>query len=268
MTNNLNQMIKSALIIGAMTSISPFANASEEQPADMSDPMAVYNQLGGGITDRGLNVKYGQAYDTGSDVTMGMNVVEIKGIAGNSLGWSDTVEPDDSIDSFRFRNFNVDLLNGQGKQFDINYDVERESIDASYSLMQALPKMGGINLYPLVGLGVNIQNNAIETINNGQPVVDSGYSLPGVFGLVGMYGKWALTDQIWLNYNPMFLSTLGGSDFYKNNAYGVDNGNMLAHEVIASYQVNPRLNFRYFANFNDEVSFKDGEHRIEFNYQF
>lgn len=268
MTMISNSSFKVALITGALLAVSPFVSANEEQPADMSDPMAVYNQLGGGITDRGLNLKFGQAYDTGSDITMGMNIVEVKGIAGNALGWSNTVDPDDSIDSLRYRNFNVDLTNGRGRQFDVNYDVERESFDASYSLMQALPAMGSVNLYPLAGVGLNVQNNAIDSVQNGQPVVDSGYSMPGAFALVGMYGKWALNDKIWLNYNPMFLTTLGGSDFYKDNAYGVSNSNIFMHEVIASYQVNPRLNFRYFANFSDEVNFKDGEHRIEFNYQF
>lgn len=261
------RVLKSAIVMSALLSTAPITFANDE-PADMSDPLAVYNQIGGGITDRGLNIKFGQTYDTGSATTMGMNIVEAKGIAGEALGWSNTVEPDDSIDSFRFRNFNVDIANGRGAQIDANYDVEREAIDASYSIIQALPKMGAINLYPLAGLGINIQNNAIDSIDNGVPVIDSGYSVPGVFGVVGMYGKWAINDKIWLNYNPMFLTSIAGSDYYVDNAYGKGNSNIFAHEFIASYQINPVTNVRYFANFSDEVDFTDGQHRIEFNYQF
>ncbi|GAL33477.1 hypothetical protein JCM19240_2173 [Vibrio maritimus] len=268
MTINLNRISKAAFVSAIFCTSSPFVSADEAQLADMSDPMAVFDQLGGGISDRGINIKYGQMYDTNSDVTMGMNIVEVKGIAGGMLGWSDTVKPDDSIDSVRFRNFNGNITNGRGKQIDVNYDVERESLDASYSVMQALPPLKNFNLYPFAGVGVNVQNNAIDTYQNGQAVVDSGYSIPGVFGQIGMYSKLAVTDKIWLNYNPMFLTTIGGSDFYKNNAYGLGKSNITMHELIASYQVNPRLNFRYFANFSDEVSFRDGQHRLEFNYQF
>lgn len=235
---------------------------------DMSDPLAVYTQAGFGITDKGLNIKIGQAYDTGSTTTMGMNIIEAKGIAGEVLGWSNTVEPDDSLDSFRFRNFKVDMTNGRGAQVDATYDVEQESIDASYSIIQALPKMGPINLYPLAGLGVNIQNNAVDSIVDGHKVIDNGFSVPGVFGVVGMYGKWAINDKIWLNYNPMFLTSIVGSDYYTGNTYGTDNSNIFVHEFIVSYQITPVSNVRYFANFSDEVNFSDGEHRIEFNYQF
>lgn len=262
-----NQILKSAIVAGALLSTAPLALANDE-PADMSDPLAVYNQFGAGVTDRGINLKFGQTYDTGSDTTMGMNVVEAKGIAGEALGWSNTVEPDDSIDSFRFRNFNVDMKTGRGAQIDATYDVEREAIDASYSVIQALPKLGPINLYPLAGLGVNIQNNAVDSVNNGVAEIDSGFSVPGVFGVIGMYGKWAINDKVWLNYNPMFLTSIAGSDYYVDNTYGAGNSNIFAHEFIVSYQINPVTNVRYFANFSDEVDFSDGQHRIEFNYQF
>ena len=70
-----------------------------------------------------------------------------------------------------------------------------------------------------------------------------------------------------LNYNPFYLSTLSGSNNYKDNAYGIGNDSILLHEFAASYQINPRLNIRYFANWNENVDFSDGDHRIEFNYQ-
>ena len=244
------------------------AEGEDQELQDMSDPLAVFSQLGAGYTDRGINLKYGESYDTGNPTTMGMNVVELKGIGGEALGFSNTVEPDNSIDSFRFRNFEVDLTTGRGTQIDLNYDVESESANASYSFMQALPKWGRIQLYPIVGLGVNIQNNAVDKVIDGQPQIDDGYSVPGLYAVAGMYSKITITDKIWANYNPMYLTSVAGSDYYQNNTYGQANDDLLLHEVALSYQINPRTNIRYFANFTDEVNFKDGEHRIEFNYQF
>ncbi len=255
----------------ALLSLAVSANAAEKEEKelqDMSDPLAVFSQAGVGYTDRGLNLKYGESYDTGSATTMGMNVIEIKGIGGEAIGFSDTVEPDNSIDSFRFRNFEVDLTTGRGAQIDMSYDVETESANASYSFMQALPKWGRIQLYPIAGIGVNIQNNAVDNIVGDVREIDEGYSIPGVYGVVGMYSKLTITDKIWANYNPMYLTSIAGSDHYQNNTYGLGNDDILLHEVAVSYQLSPRANVRYFANFTDEIDFKDGEHRIEFNYQF
>ncbi len=257
-------------ILGVSTSLSVLASDKEElsELQDMSDPLAVYSMAGLGYTDRGFNFKFGQSYDSGNAEIMAMNVIEVKGFLGESLGFSQTVEPDNSVDFIRFRNFIVNTSNGRGKQIDLNIDVERENLNLSYSFIQALPKWGAIQLYPLAGVGVSIQNNAIDRIEDDEPVIDNGYSMEGFYTVVGMYTKIELTDEIWLNYNPMYISTLSGSDHYKDNAYGVSNSNMLLHEVSASYQVNQRANIRYFANFSDEVNFKDGEHRIEVNYQF
>ncbi len=78
----------------------------------MSDPLAVYTQAGMGYTDKGLNIKIGQAYDSGIPNMMAMNVVELKGILGDSIGTTDNRT--DSIDIIRFRNFKVNTTNGQG----------------------------------------------------------------------------------------------------------------------------------------------------------
>ncbi len=51
---------------------------------------------------------------------MGMNVFEIKGIAGEAIIGNDR-GADDSIDSIRFRNF-VNLTNGRGTQVDMSWD--------------------------------------------------------------------------------------------------------------------------------------------------
>lgn len=241
---------------------------AEEEVQDMSDPLAVFTQVGAGATNKGLNLKIGKTYDTGSDVTMGMNVFEVKGFGGELLGWDSNQVRDDSVDSFRFRNFNVNMTNGRGAQVDVSYDIASERADASYSFIQALPKFGPVQFFPLAGAGVTIQNNAVTARNDQGEVTDrvEGYTMPGTFALIGTYTKITLTDKIWLNYNPMFMTTLSGSDDYKSNAFG-GKGDMLVHEFAASYQFTPRFNVRYFANWNEDVDFGEGDHRIEFNYQ-
>lgn len=200
---------------------------------------------------------------------MGMNIFEVKGIYGEAIGFADDELRDNSIDSFRYRNFEVDLTKGLGKQIDMEYNVESERANLSYSLMQALPKFGAVQLYPLAGLGVSVQNNAVDHVDkDGNQIIDHGYSMTGVYGVVGMYSKITITDKIWLNYNPMYLKSISGSDFYTTNTYGEGTDSILAHEFVASYQINKRANIRYFANFSNEVDFSDGDHRIEFNYQF
>jgi D-serine dehydratase len=52
--------------------------AGQKEVQDMSDPLAVYTQVGVGATNKGLNFKVGQAYDTGIATTAGMNVIEVK----------------------------------------------------------------------------------------------------------------------------------------------------------------------------------------------
>ncbi|MDF2153546.1 hypothetical protein [Vibrio sp. CAU 1672] len=239
------------------------ALAADDEVQDMSDPLAIYTQVGGGITDKGLNFKMGKTYDTGKDNVAGMNVLEIKGMGGEALGWHDDENRrNDSIDSFRLRNFTANLTNGRGAQVDLSYDLNNESGSASYSFIQALPKFGPVQFFPLAGAGVAFGNNVVG--DDGQIV--SGYSVPGTFALVGTYTKLDLTDRIWLNYNPMYMTTLSGSETYKD--YGFENSDsVLAHEFAVSYQISPRFNVRYFANWTENTDFADGDHRIEFNYQ-
>lgn len=245
---------------------------SDDQVQDMSDPLAVYTQAGFGVTDKGLNVKIGQAYDTGSDTSMGMNVIELKGIAGEQLGWAGSSQRDDSIDSVRFRNFTVDTTNGRGQQIDLNYNVEHEQLDASYSLMQALPKWGPIQLYPLAGLGARVMNGKFdEAINteSGTYEIDRsiGYTIPGVYGVVGMYSRITVTDNIWINYNPMWLTSIAGSDAFVEQGFGGDS-HIFTNEFTVSYQFTPRLNLRYYANWTQDQDYFDGDQRVEMNYQF
>jgi len=242
--------------------------AEQKEVQDMSDPLAVYTQVGVGATNKGINLKVGQAYDTGIATTAGMNVFEVKGIYGDALGWESDSKTTDSIDSFRFRNFSVDLTTMGATQIDANYNlnanlVADESMDVSYSFIKALKPIGRFTFYPLAGVGASLGENTLE--DDGSR--DSGYSIMGAYGLVGMYAKITINDKIWLNYNPFWLTTIGGSDNYKDHYYGLNQSHILTHEFAASYQINPRMNLRYFANWNENVDFMDGDHRLEFNYQ-
>ncbi|WP_304636384.1 MULTISPECIES: hypothetical protein [Pseudoalteromonas] len=254
-------------LISIGVSFSSYAD-NQKEVQDMSDPLAVYTQIGFGTTNKGLNLKVGQAYDTGIATTAGMNVIEVKGIYGDALGWESDSKTTDSIDSFRFRNFSVDLSSMSATQIDANYNlnanlVADESMDVSYSFIKALKPMGRFTFYPLAGVGASLGENTLE--DDGSR--DSGYSIMGAYGLVGMYAKVTINDKIWLNYNPFWLTTIGGSDNYKDHYYGLNQSHILTHEFAASYQINPRMNLRYFANWNENVNFVDGDHRLEFNYQ-
>lgn len=245
------------------------ATPAKKEVQDMSDPLAVFTQVGAGFTNKGLNLKVGQTYDTHNPKTAAMNVLEVKGIAGEQIGWTGNSSRDDSIDSLRWRNFKVDLTKFRASQIDINYNVDgnplvaKQTADASYSMIQALPKFGPIQLYPLAGAGISIGEDAIESDGD----VDGGFSTMGIFGVVGMYSKIEITDKMWINYNPMWLTTIAGDDNYEDNYYGKGHSNVFTHEFAVSYQISPRFNVRYFANWSNHTDFLDGDQRIEFNYQ-
>ena len=268
---NRDKVSKAGLIITSLLlcSTSVSAQESNDDIQDMSDPLAVYTQAGAGYTDKGLNLKVGQTYDTGSDTTMGMNIIEIKGIGGEAVGWNGDArsDNDDSIDSLRFRNFSVDLTNGRGAQVDVDWNFDTNQGSASYSFIQALPKMGPVSLYPLAGLGL-AAGEAYDPQDKGAAQAQDRYDLHGSFYVAGLYSKIEITDKIWINYNPMYLGTISGSEEYKDNAYGIDNDAILTHEAAISYQITKRSNVRYFANWTEDTHYSDGDHRIEFNYQF
>ncbi|EJI1278069.1 hypothetical protein Q8E21_000897 [Vibrio vulnificus] len=237
--------------------------ASDDDVQDMSDPLAVFTQVGLGVTDKGLNIKVGKTYSTGKEHVAGMNVLEVKGIAGEALGWYEDEERlTDSVDSIRLRNFNANIMNGRGSQLDLSYDLNSEFGSISYSLIQALPKLGPVQFFPLAGIGAAFGNNVVGDDGD----VISGYSVPGTFALAGTYTKIVLTDKMWLNYNPMYMKTLSGSQWYKEHGFE-NNEDVLNHEFAISYQISPRFNVRYFANWTENTDFSDGDHRIEFNYQ-
>jgi hypothetical protein len=244
------------------------AETPKESLQDMSDPLAVYTRVGAGLTNLGVNLKVGIDYDTGKDSTTAMHVLEIKGALGEALGWGDDDLRDNSIDNFRYRNFVLNKTNGRGTQIDVNYVfdesyVAKQSGDISYSFLQGFNPIGKLKLYPLIGGGLAFGNDSLE--DDGE--IDSGYSIKGTFIVVGMFTKYAINKKFWVNYNPFWVSTLSGSDVYKDNAYGQGNGSLLTHEAAVSYQISPRMNVRYYGNWNENNSFSDGIHKVEFNYQ-
>ena len=241
-------------------------NNTSKKVQDMSDPLAVYTQVGLGYTDRGFNIKIGKAYDSGKPATMAMNVIEIQGALGDAVGFRDTAT--NKIDSIRFRNFSINTKNGLGNQVDISYNQNSKTGSASYALIQALPKFSIIQLYPLAGLGVSIANN-VDQNSTGWADANSpsGLSIPGVFATVGMYSRVMITKKIWFNYNPIWMTSLAGSDNYIKNTYAKGKSSVFTHEVALSYQISPVFNVRYFANWSNLVEFQDGGQRIEFNYQ-
>lgn len=269
-TFKLNTGYKLSILAASLLSLSSVAEEAADVQ-DMSDPLAVYTQAGFGYTDKGVNLKIGQTYDTGSDVTMGMNIVEIKGIAGEAMGWNgDSREGNDnSIDSIRFRNFGVNLENGRGTQVDVNVAFTENAGaqgTASYSFIQALPAVGPIQIFPLAGVGVAF-GETYDELRQGDNQMLERWDLHGTFYVAGLYGKVNVTEKLWLNYNPMYMGTISGSDTYKDSGLGGDDS-ILLHEAAISYQIIPRANVRYFANWNENTDFLDGDHRIEFNYQF
>lgn len=250
------------MILAFSTNISAESNTTEELK-DMSDPLAVYTRGGIGITNRGLNIKIGIQYNTDDTNVNVMNVVEIKGIGGDAIGWDGPYERSNSVDSLRYRNFSVDKTTGRGTQIDVTYDRHSESGVVSYSFLQGLPKWMNFNFYPLLGVGVAYANNALQD----DGTIQSGLSVPGALAVVGMYGKYTVNDKIWLNYNPFWTMGLVGSDIFMD--HGFEGGSsVLTHEATVSYKLTPRSNVRYYGNWSENIDFKDGAHRIEYNYQF
>jgi len=127
--------------------------------------------------------------------------------------------------------------------------------------------MSIIQLYPLAGLGLSVANNVNENALWADGDSPSGISIPGAYGMIGLYSKVTITKKIWLNYNPVWLSSLAGAPNYKKNTYGLNNSSSLTHEFAVNYQISPIFNIRYFGNWSNHVDFKDGGQRIEFNYQ-
>ncbi|MFG1484913.1 hypothetical protein ABMA77_02530 [Halobacteriovorax sp. RZ-1] len=234
----------------------------------MSDPLAVFTSVGFGATNRGLNAKFTLAYPSGEPGIASLNALEIKGFLGEELGWDRTSRKSNDIDTVRLRRFSVNGAKQTATQIDATYNFKgnnlaEQNISAAYSYVHGIPEFWNINLYPLGGVGLEIGKNAIED----DDTIDSGYSIMGINAVIGMFAKLAITKKIWLNYNPLWIVAISGSDRFENHAYG-NKDNLLTHEFAIGYQINPQLNLRYFANWNNLIDYTDGDHRLEFNYQF
>lgn len=230
---------------------------------DMSDPLAVYTRAAVGVTNRGINIKIGIESKGGDADKALMNVLEIKGVGGDAIGWDGDYIRSNSVDSLRYRYFSLNKKNGRGSQLDVTYDRHQESGVVSYSFLQGLPKWKNFSLYPLAGAGLAYANNALQDDGSTQ----SGLSVPGALAVVGMYGKYTVNETIWLNYNPFWSVGLVGSDIFMDDGFE-GHSSVLTHEVSVSYKLSSRSNVRYFANWSQYTNFKDGGHRIEYNYQF
>jgi len=251
------------LYLACSANISADTNTTTEALEDMSDPLAVYTRAGIGVTNRGINLKFGLEYKTDDVNKNSMHVIEIKGIGGDAIGWDGDYIRSNSVDSLRYRNLSVDKTNGRGTQIDLTYNRHSESGTLSYSLLQGLPKWHGFNFYPLLGAGLSYANNALQDDGS----IQSGLSVPGAFAVVGMYGKYTVNDHIWLNYNPFWSTGLIGSDLFMDHGFE-GHSSVLTHEATVSYKLSPRSNIRYYANWSEYIDFDDGAHRIEYNYQF
>ena len=80
---------------------------SSETPVlkDMSDPLAVYTRASAGVSNRGINLKFGIESKGGDSDKALMNVLEIKGIGGDAIGWDGDYIRSNSVDSLRYRYF-------------------------------------------------------------------------------------------------------------------------------------------------------------------
>ena len=56
-----------------------------------------------------------------------------------------------------------------------------------------------------------------------------------MFGTIGMYSRVIITDKIWFNYNPIWMTSIAGADNYMKNTYGLDASSVFTHEVSLSY---------------------------------
>ena len=79
--------------------------------------------------------------------------------------------------------------------------------------------------------------------------------------------KWKLPKTSGSTTTPFIYKPYPAQNPIKINAYGEGNDNVFLHEFAVNYQINPRMNVRYFANWNENLDFSDGSHRIEINYQ-
>lgn len=81
--------------------------------ADMSDPMAIYTNVGGSYGSNGVNLKLMKEVESKNENEIAAIIAEVKnGYNGNS----------DTFTDFRLRHFSVDSSTGIGTNIDFNYN--------------------------------------------------------------------------------------------------------------------------------------------------
>lgn len=253
------------LTLASIATISQAIAADDTETQDMSDPLAVYTQLGASYGTNGINLKLGKTLDTGSATDMSMFLFEVKGIYGEHMKHqgSSSLTPESAnngISELRFRKFDVDMTNGRGISMDVIHNFDTNSGTASLGMIQALPKVGIWQAFPIIAAGVEYNDGSKHSATNEASGLHSDF----VFASFTLYNKFQLTDTIWANYNPIYTQAVFGDVHYTENLKG---SNGLTHEFILSWQMTPTQNFRLWYNASQN-QFADGDFRLEYNQQF
>ncbi|MCL1094679.1 hypothetical protein [Shewanella kaireitica] len=260
MKNNTTRLI----LLASLVSSSAFA-------ADVAQSSTLATGIG--FDNYGAKVKV--QYNSESADSISKSIIEIKGVAGDSLGWVDKDQgiADNSIDSVRIRMFNNDKGSGLGSYFDANYDVNSQALDASANASW-LYQNDRIKIVPYIGLGLTIENGYIGAVPNPEtgemtPAAGyvEGYTLPGAYAEVGVYAEVQLVDKLTFMYNPEWRSSIGGKDSYVDTYYNGES-NIFHNELRLTYQINKHFDIQYSSEWNAEQGYSDAVRGIEFNYYF
>ncbi|GIU29499.1 hypothetical protein L2719_15540 [Shewanella schlegeliana] len=260
-----NRTLTVAVAVATPLSISSIAFAEENEIQDMSDPLAVYTQLGASYGTNGINFKLGKTLDTGSATDMSMFLFEVKGLYGEHMKHqgASALAPENAnngVSELRFRKFDVDMTTGRGISMDVIHNFNANSGTASVGMIQALPKVGVWQAFPIIAAGVEYNDGSKRSDTNEASGLHSDF----VFASFTLYNKFLLTDTIWANYNPIYTQAIFGNEHYTENLKG---SNGLTHEFILSWQMTPTQNFRLWYNASQN-QFADGDFRLEYNQQF
>ncbi|GEM81316.1 hypothetical protein [Vibrio superstes] len=246
-----------AILIASLASTSALAASNE----DTSSVTA-----GIGFDNYGASVKVQIDDQTEAHQTKG--ILEVKGIAGDSLGWSGSNERDDSIDSVRARYFNTDKASNFGSYVDTEYDVEQEKLDLSANITWRY-QFNRLEILPYAGVGLTILNGEIPLEEHGIAADDhvTGYTLPGTYGQIGAYAKVNILDNLDFMYNPEWRSTLGGAAAYTNGYYNGDD-TQFTNEIRLTYRITTNFDVQYHEEWDSEQDYSDATRGFEFNYKF
>ncbi|WP_244230739.1 hypothetical protein [Vibrio ouci] len=227
-----------ALIIGSFAILAILPAIAEESSPDMSDPTAVYTSVGAGYGTKGHNLKLGiQLPDSGEGSA---HMISLESKEGG--------------DTYRGRYFKLNTTTGFASSIDANYNRLTGVAQVSAGGLQTIPITDQFTIYPSLYLGTMIAN---ERNDAGDKV---GVDFPAITATALLYTKYQFTENVWLNVNPSFTSSVYGS---KTDVFDL--------EASLGYQFTPVLNMRLFHNNNMSVgTYNDDTYesvtRLEFNY--